>query len=408
MSLVPLVLAVASAALQSRAEAAPVSPYARWELGPPVDPAFFPIGVWLQDPRLAQRYRRLGVNTYVGLWEGPTEEQLAALAAAGMRVVCEQNAVALAHADDPTIVAWMLPDEPDNRETKPGGETGARMTPAEVAALAERVRARDPRRPVWLNLGQGVANDDFRGRGARPSDYPGYAAACDILSFDVYPVANLGRDDGADLLWYQAKGLARLRRAGGADKILWSFLECTSIHESSRKATPEQVRAEAWISLVHGSRGLVWFVHSFAPEKDSAAVFRDPAMLAMVRRVNEEVAGYAPLLNAPDEPGVAVHSTTPDIPVAALAKRQGDELTVFAVGMRNAPAEAVFRWRGARAAGDEHGTEGSAATGEQDAALEPEGVTVLGEERSLPLEGGVWRDRFAPWEVHVYRLRGAR
>lgn len=365
------------------------SPYARWDLGPPADPAFFPVGVWLQDPRHAERYARLGVNTYVGLWQGPTEEQLERLAAAGMKVVCALNEVGLAHLDDPTIVAWMLPDEPDNRETKPDGSKRVRHRPDQIRTLYERLRERDPRRPVWLNLGQGVANDDFKGRGARLVDYPDYAAACDILSFDVYPVANLKRADGGELLWYLAKGLQRLRRWGGPEKVLWNFVECTSIHDPALKATPEQVRAEVWIALVHGSRGIVWFVHQFQPELDTTALFKDRAMMAMVQRINAEVAAFAPALNGPDLEGVTVASASAEVPVALLAKRDGEDLLVFSVGLRNAPTEATFRL-GEPAPLD----------------VAPQGtVEVVGEGRTLPLEAGTWRDAFEPWGVHVYRLR---
>ena len=64
--------------------------YNRWQHGPPTDPGFFPIAVWLQDPRNAARYKRAGFNLYVGLWNGPTDAQLASLKAAGMQVVCDQ------------------------------------------------------------------------------------------------------------------------------------------------------------------------------------------------------------------------------------------------------------------------------------------------------------------------------
>ena len=64
-----------------------MGPYAEWSNGPSPDADYFPIGVWLQDPANAARYRAAGINLYVGLWQGPTEEQLAALAAAGMRVI---------------------------------------------------------------------------------------------------------------------------------------------------------------------------------------------------------------------------------------------------------------------------------------------------------------------------------
>lgn len=363
-------------------------PTARWELGPPDDPSFFPIGVWLQDPRLAERYERLGINTYVGLWQGPTEEQLAALAEAGMKVVCGFNAVAEEHLDDPAIVAWMLPDEPDNRDS--GAAKRVRLTPAEVDGLYRRLRERDPRRPVFLNLGQGVANDAFKGRGARPEEYRDYAAACDILSFDVYPVANLGRDDGADFLWLLAKGLERLRRAG-PDKVLWNFLECTDIKGLGRKASPAQVRAEAWISVVHGSRGLVWFVHRMQPEVDAAALLGDPPMMAAVHDVNEELTRLAPVLAAPSVRGLLAEGSS-EVPVAALAKRHAGALWVLAVGMRNGAVEGSFRLEGPAAEGLEGARE----------------VEVVGEERSLPLVDGAWRDAFEPWGVHLYRLRGER
>ena len=85
--------ATAAGAPSSDSEA----PYQRWQHGPPADPAFFPIGVWLQDPRNAEAYKRAGINLYVALWQGPTEPQLATLKAAGMPVICGQTRIGLAH-----------------------------------------------------------------------------------------------------------------------------------------------------------------------------------------------------------------------------------------------------------------------------------------------------------------------
>ncbi len=83
---------------------APSSPYAAWEHGPPADPGYFPIAVWLQDPKNAEKFQQAGINLYVGLWRGPTDTQLDQLHKAGMSVICGQNRVGLAHKDDPTIV----------------------------------------------------------------------------------------------------------------------------------------------------------------------------------------------------------------------------------------------------------------------------------------------------------------
>ena len=94
-----------------------VSPYTKWDNGPSKTEDFFPITVWLQNPQKALSYKAAGFNTFVGLWAGPTEVQLRQLSAAGMKVICAQNKVALEHLDDPTIIGWMHGDEPDNAQS---------------------------------------------------------------------------------------------------------------------------------------------------------------------------------------------------------------------------------------------------------------------------------------------------
>src|SRR5947208_3188863 len=80
------------------------SKYARWENGPMADPNFFPIAVWVQSPKNAARYKAAGINVYVGLWRGPTEEQLQTLKEAGMRLICAQNSTGLSNKDNPLII----------------------------------------------------------------------------------------------------------------------------------------------------------------------------------------------------------------------------------------------------------------------------------------------------------------
>ena len=46
---------------------------ADFENGFPHQPDFFPIGVWLQSSFRAPKYKAIEINTYVALWEGPTE-----------------------------------------------------------------------------------------------------------------------------------------------------------------------------------------------------------------------------------------------------------------------------------------------------------------------------------------------
>ncbi len=381
-----LSLASASEGEGSAGSAAGV--YAAWENGPPSDASYFPIGVWLQDPAKAAAYRELGINIYIGLWEGPTEEQLAALKEAGMSVICGQNEVGLEHRDDRTIIGWLYDDEPDNAQPLPEGGYGPATPTQEVMEDYQRMRAKDPTRPVLLNLGQGVANDEWIGIGCDRSEYPAYVAACDIVSFDVYPVVGIRKPDGENYLWYVAKGVDRLREWSGGRKIVWNVVECTHISDPDKKATPHQVRAEVWMSLIHGTQGLVYFVHQFEPRFVEAALLEDEEMRAAVREINGQVRELAPVLNGPTVQGAAeVVSAEPGVPIDVMVKRRGDEVYLFAVGMRNAPTRGRFSL---------------------DGLGEVERVEVLWEGREVRAEGGRFEDAFEPYDVHVYRMKPGR
>ena len=162
-----------------------------WVNGLPHRQDFFPIAVWLQDPLDAAAYKKGGINLYIGLWQGPTEDQLEVLRTAGMPVMCCQNNVGLDHINDPIIVGWTHGDEPDNAQADGSGGYDPCIDPSIIKSDYEAIRKRDPTRPVYHNLGQGVSHYDWAGRGTCRGDtgsYPGYIAGCDIISFDIYPV----------------------------------------------------------------------------------------------------------------------------------------------------------------------------------------------------------------------------
>jgi hypothetical protein len=363
------------------------SPYAAWSHGPSGAASFFPIAVWLQDPANASRYRAAGFNTYVGLWKGPTEEQLAQLKQAGLRVICEQNAVGLQHLDDPTIVGWMHEDEPDNAQSLGEGKGwGPPVLPEKIIAHYSAMRAKDPSRPVMLNLGQGVAWDGWYGRGARsrhPEDYPEYLKGCDIASFDIYPAVH-DRPEVAGKLWLVARGVERLVDWSGGQRVVWNCLECTRISNVNRKPTPQEVRCEAWMSLIHGSHGLLYFVHQFKPQFREAALFDDPEMLAAVTALNRQITELAPVLNEPSAPKPdLVSSENTAVPVAVMVKHHGGATYLFAVAMRDGTTTATFQWKGL--AGQKQ-------------------VEVIGEKRTLDCKDGLFKDQFEPWAVHLYRI----
>lgn len=363
------------------------SPYLKWEKGPSHSAEFFPIAVWLQNPSKARRYQRAGFNTYVGLWKGPTEQQLAELKKAGMKIICHQNEVGLKHIDDPTIIGWMHGDEPDNAQSLGKGKGyGPPIAPRKIIDDYYKIRSADPSRPVLLNLGQGVAWDGWHGRGVRtnhPEDYPEYVKGCDIASFDIYPVVH-PKPQVAGKLWYVARGVERLKKWTEGEKVVWNCIECTRISNRERKATPQQVKCEVWMSIIHGSMGLIYFVHEWQPKFNESALLSDGKMLSAVTVINRQISELAPVLNSPTVNGtVSVSSDNKDVPVAVMAKKYEGARYLFAVGMRDGKTKAKFAVRS---------LEGKKT------------VEVLGENRTIISKDGVFRDSFETWDVHLYRI----
>jgi len=366
------------------------SPYVKWENGPPHDAGFFPIAVWLQNPGKAGMYQAAGFNTYVGLWKGPTEQQLAELKKAGMKVICRQNEVGLKHIDDPTIIGWMHGDEPDNAQSLGQGKGyGPPIPPKNIIDDYRKIRSADPTRPVLLNLGQGVAWDRWHGRGVRtnhPEDYPEYVKGCDIASFDIYPAAH-SKPQVSGKLWYVATGVERLVKWTEGKKIVWNCIECTRIKNPTSKATPQQVRCEVWMSIIHGSMGLIYFVHEWEPRFNESALLSDPAMLSAVTAINRQIIALAPVLNsATSKDGARVSSDNKDVPVAVMTRKHQRATYLFAVGMRNGRTTATFTVQG--------------LAGEKT-------VEVLGENRTILSKDGVFKDGFGAWDVHLYRISQA-
>ncbi|MEK7413271.1 MAG: hypothetical protein AAB263_08135 [Planctomycetota bacterium] len=412
------VIAATLSAAEDATTAAPVNagasgnPYQRWALGPSYAKEHFPIAVWMQDPRLAPRYRAAGINLYLALWYGPDEDQLATLRQHNMQVICELNDVGMAHRNDPLIVGWMHHDDPDLphsftrywrgdverikaawpdveefKQLGPGNPRPRSGGPPVPPAWTQRdyaaICAQDPQRPVLMCLNREVALENYSGRGVRAGkteDYPGYLAACDIAEFEIFPVADGRHDAGLALV---AKGVSNLRRWSNDRTLAWARIECTAVASPQRKPRPRDTRAEVWMSLIHGAMGVVYFVHQFNPS-NIKALLDDPDMLAEVTRINQQIRELAPLLNSPSSATPAtVASSNAELPVAAMTKSNGTAVYVFAVAMRPGTTTATI-------------TVPNTTTAT---------VIVLGENRTIAMTGGSYTDTFSDWDVHLYEVK---
>ena len=355
--------------------------------GPGIENDDFPIAVWLQQPGLAEGYKAIGINLYIGLWEGPTEEQLMTLQAAGMPVICSQNDFALGNLDRyaDTIVGWMHDDEPDNAQWN--SDTGSYdpcIEPAVIVDAYSAWKSKDPTRPVYLNFGQGVANVDWIGRGTctgRTDMYPEYIAGSDIISFDIYPVTS-DRQNVQGNLWYVAEGVKHLRLWANDEKPVWTWIETTHIN-SQTKPTPSQVKTEVWMALIHGARGIGYFCHEWYPAFNDHALLSDTEMAQAVSQINTEITELAPVLNSPDLEDNLLIGTSDGVPVAVLYKTMQNRYYIFAVNMRDIATTATFDIS-------------SISTARQ--------IEVLYENRGIEAANGMFQDQLNGYAVHRYAM----
>jgi hypothetical protein len=354
----------------------------------------FPLAVWLQQPVHAQKYKKLGINLYVGLWKGPTADQLATLKQAGMPVICEQNELGLSDRNRDTIIGWLQQDEPDNAQPLVGKIGAARLgwgspvSPTEMQERYRAMRARDPSRPVLLGFGKGVAWDPWKGRGNRtghPEDYPQYVKAGDILAFDIYPAAET--DPAlAGRLEVVAGGVKRLVSWAGPERTVWNTIGTSKVKNPDAVVNPQHIRSQVWMSIINGARGIIYFVHQFEPRFIEATWFEAPEIAAAIGRINAEVQGLAKVILSPASGDIASISLrdenripVPSANIAVTSRRQGCKLYIFAASLSNKPLRAGFNLQQAS------GT-----------------LDVIGEGRRLPAKGNGFEDDFEPYAVHLY------
>ncbi len=396
----------------------------QWSWGNYGDSTFFPISVYLQEIDDIDAYVDAGINVYSYFWEGLSDNILCELRAKNMHYIAswmkhkswpengvEPDMVARANIHDPLFIAWGHSDEPDNAQ---GGTSNCR-DPQEVIDHYHVIKSFDTTgRHIFLNCGAGVARTDayIRGNCSGKTDmYSQYFQACDIASFDIYPVAGPPSpiEKPNNDLWYVAEGVKNMREwTNNTKEGYWFFLECTAIsgrgggtddhgNPIPRKPTPEQIWIEAWMGIVAGGTGIGWFPYTVAPlVHNHRALLEDPEMMTAVKRVNSAVHELAVAINSEtmnDLVDVETLSSqpweTPKIEVDYLIKHVGDTLYILTSGGKGvAPNTATF------------------TINTKDQSLIDSRVIAMYENREIEMTDNVFSQEYTGQEVHLFKIGG--
>lgn len=381
-----------------------VDHYKKWVNGPnPTgDPAVFPITVWMQDPsgiengeKLGRAYPKIGIDTGIGLWEDEWWHlRQEGLHQTDWRVYVDGTRVDAVLADTAharNYVGYLIADEPDMNKAY-ADKFHPDMQPSAILEAAEAVRAKDPTRPTYLNfspwmgtptgeIGYGYIEKSYE------EDMRTYCSAADIASADYYGWTHPDRNHTVGAYSY-GQVIDTMRKWCGPDKPLYGFVETGHPHDRGETIDPDQLESAVWNTILHGATGINYFAHSFYTDGtgEYSSVLTRPEITARVTAVNARLKSLAPVLNAPNVPGVTAASDN-GIPVSVLHKRVGDA-----------------GWVLAQTDGTKEHPRSLAARVTVDVPVSSGTATVVDEDRTVPIVAGKIVDDFGPYQVHVYRF----
>jgi hypothetical protein len=349
----------------------------------------------MQDPvRNAAAFKNVGVNVFVGLWDFPTDnsqypgwsvDAVTALKNNGLTAFGGDNTTwAASHATiSSALTGYLLGDEPDMNRVNC---TGCSDWPDPWKQHGDTVKAAATTqgRQVYANFGKGFCLDPWNGydsRGNESIDFPKYTEPETVISCDAYwetdpyeGYANRG------YLWRYGANVDKLQRWTGA-KPAWGFLEGAAPWQGTNEINPLRIAPIAWMQVIHGADGLIYFCHDFGGTGNDAGCLANAG--TAMQATDASIQQYAGVLNTAKLVG-----TTATGLVTTRTHASGGQTYVFAIGDGDNAHEAGVT-------ADSTITVPGASDGT---------VTVLDENRTVTMTGGAFTDHFTPYQHHVYRI----
>ena len=270
--------------------------------------AIFPRMVWRQCPTYYPSSIGSGINLFLGVACATPDVQFDMLAG---------RAVSTVDASTPAIsgpgqVGWHLQDEADmsvgNAKNLPQPQGQGRVT--------------------FLTL-----TDHFSERAAPPTNgrgiYQGFFDAADVIGFDTYPIEGRCKLAQIDNVYWMQRELVALTQG----KPTFQWIEAGPMEHCLTNAdpTPTTVRAETWLAIAGGARGIGYFPDWWTEDIRSE-----------VRLTNREILALAPALLSP----VAKANWSTQSPVRIGARRYNGATYIIAVNTSTEPATASFTLTG--------------------------------------------------------------
>ncbi|HET9932357.1 MAG TPA: hypothetical protein VFQ35_16750, partial [Polyangiaceae bacterium] len=152
--------------------------------------------------------------------------------------------------------------------------------------------------------------------------------------------------------------------------------------------TRDEFRAEVWLAIIHGARGIFYFAHSDCVAGPCTTPDGMTADLVDEMTIqNARISGIASVLQSPINPstiGFAPGKSAVNLPLEATWRQSGGKSYLIVANASPNPLTAAPMVVSGLPAGTS-------------------ALTVHGENRSVSLASGQFSDSFQPYAVHIYR-----
>lgn len=328
----------------------------------------FPMGVYVQAPGNFGLWKSRGVNTMVVVPDGNSEKAWNRAAIRdGLYEIRAPAGNPASDVGDKNLLAWALPDEPDDVTTQ--------VPYAKIQRTYRAWKHIDPRLPVYINFNGQFNQHDVKTDASGTSWYHQYVRGANWVTSDLYPVNN---GEGNDL-GVIGQEVTQLRRLAGS-KPVFVFIESGAFDARNPVITPDQFRGEVWEAIIHGARGIFYFPVQVTPHFKYDVT--PPAVAAEMTRQDATITKLASVLQGTIDPS-PLGATAPS-PLQVAWRSSAGHSYFFVLNLSpRAVNHQVIALRGI----------GSAAS-----------ATVYGENRTVPISGNTIADNFGPYAVHIYQV----
>jgi hypothetical protein len=273
----------------------------------------------------------------------------------------------------PGLLAW------DEEEGLARGD----MKIGTLAKLREVLREEDPHHPLMVGDSKDVIG---RIEKTRRDFFP--LEHMDLGMWWWYPIplgggkpAALEGDEGKPGTYELSPPSFLVNR--NTDKPLWvgvqSYKKPVKNVPAARYPNPTEYRAQAYIALIHGAKGLMWYGGSVT---GGLYLKPDEGNWEYLQQLVAELRDLSPVLIG--ETFATPRTQPADAPMSVAIKQGGKRTVLLAVNRGDAPLDVTIT---------------------SSNLLLNTGANVLTENRSVTIDGGTIRDHFEPYAVHVYEIK---